>query len=59
MTARIYVVEEAEGVPERLIEATNGAHAIRHATQPFKARLATQSDLVRLIREGVEVEKAE
>ena len=55
---RIYRVTKAEGIPDRLIEAANAAQAIRHATSPFKATLATQADLVRLIKEGVEVEKA-
>ena len=53
---RIYLVLFEE--EERLIEATNAAHAIRHCTEPYKARLASQGDLVRLLGAGAEVEKA-
>ena len=35
------------------------ARALRFATQPFTARVATQSDLVELLGECVEVEQAE
>lgn len=57
---RIYVVtnREIEGGDERLIYAANAAQAIRHATQPFSARVASQDDLVRLVKQDVEVEKA-
>lgn len=54
---RIYLVIFEE--EERLIEASNAAQALRHATKPYKARLASQSDLVRLVAADVEVEKAE
>ena len=56
---RIYVVEIEDADPEqapRLIEARNQAQALAHATEPFKARLASQDDLVRLVAAGVKVE---
>ena len=57
---RIYVILHAgdEGYA-RLVESTSMARALRFATQPFNARIATQSDLVELLGEGVEVEQAE
>lgn len=58
MTDRIYVViDEEDPSSERLIQATSAAQAIRHATQPYKARVASQGDLVRLLGGGAEVEK--
>lgn len=59
MTTRIYLVTEAEGIPDRLIEAASAAQAIRYVTRPFKASVASQADLVRMVKEGVEVENAE
>ena len=61
MTAtRIYLVlHEGDDNYARLIEASSMARALRFATQPFTARVATQSDLVELLGECVEVEQAE
>lgn len=55
---RIYVVTE-NGLNPRLVRATYRATAIRHAAATrFKARIATQADLEKLIVSGVRVEVA-
>lgn len=59
---RIYVVDVEDQDPEsvpRLIEARNQSHALAHATAPFRVRVASQGDLVRLVAAGVKVESAE
>lgn len=58
-TTRIYVVTE-NGVNPRLVRATYRATAMRHAAATrFKARIATQADLEKLITSGVRVELAD
>lgn len=58
---RIYVVHVEDQDPEnapRLIEARNQAHALSYATAPYRVRIASQDDLVRLLAAGVKVEAA-
>lgn len=56
---RIYVVTE-NGLNPRLIRATFRATAMRHAASTrFRARIATQADLEKLITSGVRVEVAD
>ena len=58
-TTRIYVVTE-NGVNPQLVRATFRATAMRHAAATrFKARIATQADLEKLITSGVRVEQAD
>lgn len=55
---RIYVVTE-DGASPRLVRATYSSTAIRHASfERFRARVATQADLEKLITAGVRVEHA-
>lgn len=58
-TARIYTVTDtsSEEAP-RLVRAISRAHAIKHVTRPFRAEVASQDTLVRLLGDGVEVENA-
>ena len=60
---RIYVVTEETASGEskqHLVEAGSQASAIRAIVEPrFAVRLAEQTDLVTLIKAGVEVKKAE
>lgn len=58
---RIYTVTITEGdqVTTRLVKAQNPSQAIRHVSDPmFKAEIAGQDDLVRLVGSGVTVEEA-
>jgi imidazolonepropionase-like amidohydrolase len=55
MTSRIYVASDSAGKSERLVRASHPGHALRHV---FKVRVATQSDLERLISRGAKVENA-
>ena len=55
MTSRIYVASDSAGKSERLVRATHPGHALRHV---FKVRVASQSDLERLISRGARVEDA-
>lgn len=52
---RIYVTSDATGKGERLVRAVHPAHALRHS---FRARIASQSDLERLLVKGSKVEEA-
>ena len=59
MTAqRIYYVRNKDDAQIWLVTASSAAQAIRHVTQPYEARVASQSDLVRLLGQGIKVEKA-
>lgn len=55
MANRIYLVTVGE--IERLVEAANKAQAVSFVTKDtIKAELASQEDLVRLVREGALIE---
>lgn len=55
--ARIVYVVEAEGIPTRLIEATQSTQALAYAARTtYAVRKASQQDLIKLLKEGVEVE---
>lgn len=54
---RIYRVTNNNGM-ERLVEASSQAQAERHVALPIKASIATQVQLVNLVRSGVEIERA-
>jgi hypothetical protein len=55
--ARIVYVVEAEGIPTRLIEATQSTQALAYAARTtYAVRKASQQDLIKLLREGVSVE---
>lgn len=56
---RIYLVTGPEGEPDRLVRAKSPAGAVGHVTKPFKAAIATQDELVRLVADGTEIEKAD
>jgi hypothetical protein len=52
---RIYVVTTADG--ERLVEASSKSQAVTYvANSTITAEVASQSDLVRLVGDGVSVE---
>lgn len=55
MPSRIYVASDSAGKGERLVRANHPGHALRHV---FKVRVASQSDLERLIGRGAKVESA-
>lgn len=58
-TTRIYTVTDTSSEePPRLVRAISQAHAIKHVTRPFKAEVASQDTLVRLLGDGIEVENA-
>jgi hypothetical protein len=58
-STRIYVVEKVDGSGTRLVRASHKFGAHRHVTlSEYGTRLATQSDLERLIGAGVKVENA-
>jgi hypothetical protein len=50
------VAHPSQNLP-RLIWAKNKAQAIGHVTKPYEARLATQREIVDLLREGIEEER--
>lgn len=55
-TTRIYLVTLPTGT--RLVEASNKSQAVNHvAKNTITAEVASQSALVKMIRDGVEVEK--
>lgn len=55
MQTRIYVVDNND--EKRLIEATSGAQAIRHAVKDrYSARVATTKDMANLMLKGVKLE---
>ena len=57
MAKRTYLVEDGE--KQFLIKATTKASAIKHAAgQKFTASVATQDQLVELVKKGVEVVEA-
>ena len=59
MAKRIYLVRNSNGI-NRLIEADNKAVALSYAVRTtFTAELATQAQLVILVKEGIEVETIE
>lgn len=59
MALRIYVVKNSTG-EERLIEANNQAQALSYAVKTtMTVELASQSELVRLVTEGVTVESVD
>lgn len=58
MPSRIYLVTD-KGRPPRLVEATHPAQAVGHvARASITAEIASQQDLVDLVRKGTRVEKA-
>lgn len=58
-TTRIYLVSKTDGTDERLVRASHKFGAHRHVTlSEYGTRLATQSDLERLLGAGVKVESA-
>jgi hypothetical protein len=65
MGKRIYVASPvnggrlAENSKPRLINATNPAVARQHATKSlYEIKVATQQDVAKLVKDGVEVEEA-
>lgn len=54
---RIYAVTDKAGAV-RLVEATHPSHALRHAASTqYTVTVATQQQLVDLVRAGAEVER--
>ena len=60
MKTKIYKVNFTDGsAAPRLVRAQNKAQAIRHAVRDsYRADLATQDDLVSLVRGGIAIEEA-
>jgi len=60
MARIVYVLEaEAECLPTRLIEATQSTQALAYAARTtYAVRRASQQDLIKLLREGVQVESS-
>ena len=57
--SRIYVVGHIESGSKRLVRATTAAQAARHAMKTSHAvTVATQEELVQLVRAGCDVEDA-
>ncbi len=62
MTKRIYTVIDLQNPsePVRLINAATPASAIGHASRNrFAAKVATQADLVKAVKAGIEVENSD
>lgn len=62
MTKRIYTVTDLQNPsePVRLISAATPASAIGHASRNrFAAKVATQADLVKAVKAGIEVENSD
>lgn len=58
MARNVYVVE-ADGLPARLIEASQSTQALAYAARTtYAVRKASQQDLIRLLPAGIQVEKA-
>ena len=58
MARNVYVVE-ADGHATRLIEASQSTQALAYAARTtYAVRKASQQDLIKLLGEGVKVEKA-
>lgn len=58
MARNVYVVE-ADGLPARLIEASQSTQALAYAARTtYAVRKASQQDLIRLLPGGIQVEKA-
>lgn len=56
MARNVYVVE-ADGIPARLIEASQTTQALAYAARTtYAVRKASQHDLIRLLGQGVKVE---
>lgn len=58
MTTRIYAVTSADPDTLALVRATSQAQAVRHVTADYRAKVATQDQLVRLLQGGMKVEDA-
>lgn len=55
---RIYVVTDTDTDEKRLVKAASAPQAIRHAADHYRAEVASQDALVRLLGEDIEVENA-
>lgn len=53
---RIYVVSDTLDSGKYLVRAASAAQAIRHCANHYRADVASQDELVRLVAGGVEVE---
>ena len=58
MTTRIYTVTDSDNDDKYLVRAASQAQAIAHVSRRFRATVATQEQLVRLLDEDVPVEDA-
>lgn len=58
MARNVYVVE-ADGLPARLIEASQSTQALAYAARTtYAVRKASQQDLIKLLPAGIKVEQA-
>jgi hypothetical protein len=55
---RIYVVTDTLDNSKYLVRAASAAQAIRHCANHYRADVASQDDLVKLVAGGVDVETA-
>lgn len=55
---RIYVVTDTLDGDRYLVRAVSAAQAIRHCADHYRAEVASQDELVRLVAGGVDVETA-
>lgn len=55
---RIYVVTDTLDNDKYLVRAASAAQAIRHCANHYRADVASQDDLVKLVADGVDVETA-
>jgi hypothetical protein len=53
---RIYAVTDGDTDEKYLVRASTTAQAIAHVSKRFRAAVATQDELVKLIADGIEVE---